>query len=139
MQAAASTLDAPRGTCIGPARLAFLLRADPGPATAHDNGGKPARHAPSAAAPPDLTRTHHEHMTTRPTRRDRRRSEGAALAWLNNQAALRPPRIRETCQKHGRGYWQGTYGDDPPFTYIPPGCANPRVFHPGPTTRKTSS
>jgi len=69
--------------------------------------------APSAAAPPDLTRTHHEHMTTRPPGETDDGAKARHLAWLNNQAALRPPRIRETCQKHGRGYWQGTYGDGP--------------------------
>ncbi len=68
-------------------------------------------------------------MTTRPPGETDDGAKARHLAWLNNQAALRPPRIRETCQKRGRGYWQGTYGDDPPFTYIPLGCANPRVFH----------
>jgi len=64
-------------------------------------------------------------MTTRPPGETDDGAKARHLAWLNNQAALRPPRIRETCQKHGRGYWQGTYGDDPAFTYIPLGCANP--------------
>jgi hypothetical protein len=115
----ASTLDAPRGTCIRPARLAFLLRADPGSATAHDNGGKPGRHAPSATAPPDLTRTHHEHMTTRPTRRDRRRSEGAAprLAQQSGRtpAAADPRNLPEARPR----LLQGTYGDDPPSPTSP--------------------
>jgi hypothetical protein len=60
MQAAASTLDAPRGTCIRPARLAFLLRADPGSATAHDDGVKPAlgtRHPPRRSLNDSLPRT----------------------------------------------------------------------------------
>jgi hypothetical protein len=51
------------------------------------------------------------------------------LAWLNNQPALLPPRIRETYHKHGRGYWQAVYGDEPAFTYVPLARANPHVFH----------
>jgi hypothetical protein len=38
---------------------------------------------------------------------------------LSDQAALRPARIRETYDKHGRGAWLGIYGDNPAFTYIP--------------------
>jgi len=51
------------------------------------------------------------------------------LAWLNHQTALSPARIRETYEQHGRGVWQGVYGDNPAFTYVPLARANPRVFH----------
>jgi len=51
------------------------------------------------------------------------------LAWLNSQTDLSPARVRETYGKHGRGVWQGIYGDDPAFTYVPMARANPRVFH----------
>lgn len=51
------------------------------------------------------------------------------LAWLNNQTALPPARIRETYEQHGRGVWQAIYGDDPAFTYVPLARVNPRVFH----------
>jgi hypothetical protein len=51
------------------------------------------------------------------------------LAWLNRQPALRPARIRGTYEQRGRGYWQGIYGDDPGFSYVPLSRANPRVLH----------
>ena len=61
------------------------------------------------------------------------------LAWLNNQPALRPPRIRETYRKHGRGYWQCIYGDDPAFTYVPSPAPIPASSTwPRPTIRATS-
>jgi hypothetical protein len=70
-------------------------------------------------------------MTTQPLPSGETDEEAKArhLAWLNHQPALRPPRIRETYQKHGRGYWQAVHGDDPAVTYIPLARANPRVFH----------
>jgi hypothetical protein len=51
------------------------------------------------------------------------------FAWLNNQTARPPARIRETCEQHGRGVWQAIYGDDPAFTYAPLARVNPRAFH----------
>jgi hypothetical protein len=79
--------------------------------------------------PPDLTRTRHEHMTTRPSRRDRRRSEGAAprLAQQPGRtpAAADPRNLPEARPRLLAGAPTAT----PPFTYIPLGCANPRVFH----------
>jgi len=51
------------------------------------------------------------------------------LAWLNSQTGLSPQRIRETYDNNGRGIWQGIYGDDRAFTYVPLARANPRVFH----------
>jgi hypothetical protein len=70
-------------------------------------------------------------MTTQPPPPGETDDEAKArhLAWLNNQPELRPAQIRETYEQHGRGCWQGTNGDDPAFTYVPLGRANPRVFH----------
>jgi hypothetical protein len=68
-------------------------------------------------------------MTTRPTRRDRRRSEGAAprLAQQPGRtpAAADPRNPPEARPRLLAGHLRRR----PPFTYIPLGCANPRVFH----------
>ena len=85
--------------------------------------------APSDAAPPDLTRTHHEHMTTRPTRRDRRRSEGAAprLAQQPGRtpAAADPRNLPEARPRLLAGHLRRR----PRLHLHPPRLRQPRVFH----------
>ena len=85
----------------------------------------------TTAAPPDPARQgHHGGMTAQPPSGETdAEARTRHLAWLNNQTALPPARIRETYEQHGRGVWQAIYGDDPAFTYVPLARVNPRVFH----------
>ena len=85
----------------------------------------------TTAAPPDPARQgHHGGMTAQPPSGETdAEARTRHLAWLNNQTALPPARIRETYEQHGRGVWQAIYGDDPAVTYVPLARVNPRVFH----------
>ena len=100
----------------------------------------------TTAAPSDPARQgHHGGMTAQPLSGETdAEARTRHLAWLNNQTALRPARIRETYEQHGRGVWQAIYGDDPAFTSgpgqpprLPPGRGvrpggSVRRGHPGP-------
>jgi hypothetical protein len=84
--------------------------------------------APSAAAPPDLTRTHHEHMTTRPTRRqtsERRRgtSPGSTTRPHSGRRGSAKP-TRSTAAATGRAPTATT-----PPSPTSPRLRQPRVFH----------
>jgi hypothetical protein len=62
----------------------------------------------TTAAPPDPARQgHHGGMTPQPPSGETdAEARTRHLAWLNNQTALPPARIRETYEQHGRGVWQ---------------------------------
>jgi hypothetical protein len=62
----------------------------------------------TTAAPPDPARQgHHGGMTVQPPSGETdAEARTRHLAWLNNQTALPPARIRETYEQHGRGVWQ---------------------------------